>query len=72
MSADDIIRRFVFHPADTPQRRQAHEDIHTACLDLALSLHTALPAGAEKQAALYRLEEVTFWATASIASQPKE
>lgn len=35
-------------------------------------LHTEVPAGAEKQAAMFRLEEVMFWAIAAIARQPKE
>lgn len=71
-SADDLIRRFTFHPADTAARVQAHEDIRSMCLELALSLHSVLPAGAEKQAAMFRLEEVMFWANTAIARQPKE
>ncbi|MGW1801667.1 Acb2/Tad1 domain-containing protein [Streptomyces sp. NPDC001984] len=71
-AADDVIRRFTFHPADTDERRQAHEDIRSACLELALMLHTELPAGAEKQSAMFRLEEVMFWANAAVARQPKE
>ncbi|REE61454.1 hypothetical protein BX257_4032 [Streptomyces sp. 3212.3] len=72
MDAEEIIRRFTFHPADTVERRQAHEDVRTVCLDLALTLNAELPPGAEKQAALFRLEEVMFWANAAIARQPKE
>ncbi|MEU3342235.1 hypothetical protein [Streptomyces sp. NPDC006668] len=72
MTEADVIRRFTFHPADTDQRRQAHEDIWTACLQLALMLHNELPAGAEKQSAMFRLEEVMFWANAGIARQPRE
>ncbi|MFH8771996.1 hypothetical protein [Streptomyces sp. NPDC017958] len=72
MDAADIIRRFTFHPADTDERRQAHEDIRSACLQLALMLHNELPVGAEKQSAMFRLEEVMFWATAAVARQPRE
>ncbi|MFF3493749.1 hypothetical protein ACFYWS_20620 [Streptomyces sp. NPDC002795] len=72
MSAADVIRRFTFHPADTTARRQEHEDVRTMCLDLGLYLDEQLPAGAEKQAAMCRLEEVMFWANAAIARQPKE
>lgn len=72
MTAEEIIRRFTFHPADTTERRQAHEDIRSACLDMALMLHNMLPAGAEKQCAMVRLEEVMFWANAAIARQPRE
>ncbi|MEU4095509.1 hypothetical protein [Streptomyces sp. NPDC026673] len=72
MDAADVIRRFTFHPAVTDKRRQAHEDVRSGCLELALMLHNELPSGAEKQAALYRLEEVMFWANAAIARQPKE
>jgi hypothetical protein len=72
VDAADVIRRFTFHPADTDERHQAHEDIRSGCLDLALMLHNELPAGAEKQSAMFRLEEVMFWANAAIARQPKE
>lgn len=72
MTADEVIRRFTFHPANTAARVQAHEDIRSMCLELALSLHETLPPGVEKQAAMFRLEEVMFWANAAIARQPKE
>jgi hypothetical protein len=72
VTADDVIRRFTFHPADTAERVQAHEDIRSMCLDLALSLQQQLPEGAEKDAAVFRLEEAMFWANASIARAPKE
>ncbi|MET9412129.1 hypothetical protein ABZX90_41390 [Streptomyces sp. NPDC002935] len=72
MDAADVIRRFTFHPAETAERRQAHEDIRSGCLVLALMLHAELPAGAEKQAAMFRLEEAMFWATAAIARQSRE
>lgn len=68
----DIIRRFTDHPAATAGRVQEHEDIRSMCLDLALFLEDLLPAGAEKQAAIFRLEEAMFWANASAARQPKE
>jgi hypothetical protein len=68
----EIIRRFTYHPADTAGRVQVHEDIRSMCLELALSLDAVLPAGAEKQAAIFRLEEAMFWANASVARQPKE
>ncbi|MFF3378112.1 hypothetical protein ACFYXF_34815 [Streptomyces sp. NPDC002680] len=72
MNAAEIINRFTLHPADTAERRQAHEDVRSGCLELALMLHAELPAGAEKQAAMFRLEEVMFWADAALARQPKE
>lgn len=72
MNPAEIFNRFTHHPAATAERRQAHEDLRSVCLELALALDSALPAGAEKQAALFRLEEVMFWANAAIARQPKE
>ncbi|MFK0106455.1 hypothetical protein [Streptomyces sp. NPDC091217] len=71
MTEADVIRAFTSPPAVTGDRRQAHADIQTACLQLALMLHNELPAGAEKQSAMFRLEEVMFWATAGIARQPQ-
>ncbi|MFD3456839.1 hypothetical protein ACFWVC_32270 [Streptomyces sp. NPDC058691] len=72
MSADEIIHRFTSRPTGTSQHRQAHEDVGSVCLETALTLDQLLPAGAEKQAALFRLEEVMFWADAAVARQPKE
>lgn len=72
MSAAEIINRFTFHPAGTAERSQAHEDVRSLCMELALTLDSLVPDGAEKQAALFRLEEVMFWANAGIARQPKE
>jgi len=71
LTETDVIRRFTYYRAETDERRQVHEDIRTACLQLALLLHNEVPAGAEKQSAMFRLEEVMFWATAGIARQPK-
>jgi hypothetical protein len=71
-AAADIIRRFTHHPPTTAARAQAHEDVRSMCLDLALFLHEALPDGAEKQAAIFRLDEVQFWANAALARHPKE
>lgn len=31
MTRDDINHRFEFHPADTYQRRHAHESVRTLC-----------------------------------------
>ncbi|MGW1625787.1 Acb2/Tad1 domain-containing protein [Streptomyces sp. NPDC002172] len=72
MTEADVIRRFTFHPAEVTERRQAHEDIRSGCLQLGLLLHNELPGGAEKQSAMFRLEEVMFWATAAVARQPRE
>lgn len=66
MDVNDLENRFSFHPADTEERKQAHETVRADCLTLAGLLDT-LPAGREQALALTKLEEVTFWANAAIA-----
>lgn len=67
MRADDITNRFSFHPADTEEKRAAHEHIQARCRELAHELNEALPEGREKSTAITKLEEVMFWANAATA-----
>lgn len=69
MTRDDINHRFEFHPADTYQRRHAHESVRTLCRTLAQHLNDVLPEGRDKDLALEHLEDVMFRANASIARQ---
>jgi hypothetical protein len=70
--ARDIENRFTFHPATTPDRRAAHETVRHDCRVLAEHLDDILFEGREKELAIQKLEEVMFWANASLARQEEE
>jgi hypothetical protein len=67
MAVDDLENRFKFHPADIPERQEAHHQVRSACLALAQIMNYQLKDGREKSLAITKLEEVMFWANASIA-----
>ena len=69
MDLTDIANRFDFHPADTPERQKAHENVRHMFKQVALNLNAWLVEGHEKSLAVTRLEEAMFWANASIARQ---
>jgi hypothetical protein len=71
MVSDDLDNRFNFHPAATAERRDAHERVRDLCGELAHELNNLLPDGREKSVVVTRLEEVMFWANASLARQPE-
>lgn len=71
MTPEDIDNRFNFHPADTDIKRLAHEAVRGHCRWLAHWLNEALPEGREKALAITKLEEVMFWANASLARYPE-
>lgn len=65
----DIQHRFMFHPADTPERVAAHEATREQFRELALAMGEQLPPGRELSLCLTSLEEGLFWANAAIARQ---
>lgn len=67
MGTIDIDDRFRFHPADTDDKRKAHEYVRETLRVVAHRLDEELPAGREKSLALTKLEEAMFWANAAIA-----
>lgn len=71
METADLDNRFMYHPANTEQRQEAHEWIRDNCLALAHTLNRDLPEGREKSLAITKLEEVMFWSNASIARSPE-
>ena len=71
MAPEDLQNRFAFHPATTQDRQEAHQDVRDMCLTLANELNERLVDGREKSLAITRLEEVMFWANASIARPPQ-
>lgn len=67
----DLANRFAYHPAPTPGRQEAHEDIREVCGHLADFLNQVVPEGREKDIAMTRLEETMFWSNAGIARKPE-
>lgn len=59
----------MYHPANTQERRDAHESVRDLCTQLALNLNDIVPEGREKSLVMTTLEEVMFWANAAIARQ---
>lgn len=64
---EDLERRFAFHPADTPVKRDAHELVRTRHLQLANELDATIPDGREKSLAITALEQSMMWSNAAIA-----
>jgi hypothetical protein len=70
IEAEDIRRRFAFHPADATTGPQ-HDQVRDACYDLAEELNDLLPDGREKSLAITNLEQTMMWANAAIARAPR-
>lgn len=70
ITADEIERRFSYHPANTPERREAHERVRAAAKELGHALNALLPAGRDAATAFTKLEESMFWANAALARTP--
>lgn len=69
MNPDDIFNRFTSHPATTEETQNAHTSVRQKCYELAEFLNDLLPESREKSLAVTHLEEVMFWANASIARE---
>ena len=63
----DLVNRFGFHPADTAEKREAHAQIRSAFLKMALLVNATLPPGREKTICLAYLEEGCRAANAALA-----
>lgn len=66
MKQEDIENRFTYHP---PKERQPEMYVHIREMakTYAHELNELCPEGREKELAMTHLEEVVFWANASIA-----
>ncbi len=66
MTKVDINNRFTYH-APTGAQPEQYDHIRSLARGVAHELHDLLPEGREKSLASTHLEEVVFWANASIA-----
>ena len=66
IGANDLANRFTYHSPDE-ERAKKHAHIREQCFSLSNLLDSYLPDGREKSLAITKLEEVMFWANASIA-----
>ena len=68
LTHDQLAHRFQFHPADSDNRREAHQRVREACLEAADELVAATGAPCREQSlAVTKLEEAMYWANAAIA-----
>lgn len=63
----ELADRFDFHPADTPERQQAHNHVRVVCLGVAQDLNSTLPPSREASLALTAIQEAMMWANAALA-----
>lgn len=66
LTREELDRRFTYHPPKEGQPEK-YEIIRGDAKGLAVLLISACPASRELSLALTKLEEVVFWANASIA-----
>ena len=66
MEQTDLDNRFKWHDVDEIQMTRM-DGLRSACLTLATAINTMFPDGREKSLAITKLEEVMFWANASIS-----
>lgn len=66
MEKSDIEKRFTYH-APKDGQAQKYEALRNAAKDFAGMLNIYCPESREKSLAVTHLEEVVFWANASIA-----
>jgi hypothetical protein len=70
ITSDELKRRFNYHPADTEDKAERHEQVRGVCLDAADQLVTLTgPPTREQSLAITALEEAMFWANAAIARE---
>jgi hypothetical protein len=72
MTLEEIRSRFDYHPPMDEATVHMHEHVRRICKDAATALNAILPKGREHSLAMTHLEEVMFWANASIARYKEE
>jgi hypothetical protein len=68
ITRQQLEHRFQFHPADTEEKKVAHETVREVLLEAADQLVDVTGAPTREQSlAITKLEEAMFWANAAIA-----
>lgn len=68
LSKDELAHRFQFHPADSDNKKGAHERVRKVLLEAADEIVELTGAESREQStAVTKLEEAMFWANAAIA-----
>ncbi len=66
MDNRELIKRFTHHPPK-PGQIDKYEEIRTMAFGMSTKINQVCPDSREKSTAITKLEEVVFWANASIA-----
>lgn len=67
---DELARRFNYHPPDTNDKVERHQQVREVLLDAADSLVSLTgPPSREQSLAVTHLEEAMFWANGAIARE---
>lgn len=66
MTIEEIIRRFTYHPP-TPDGAKTMTALRGKVCDLAMEIAATCPDSREASLAITKLEEVAYWAIASLA-----
>jgi hypothetical protein len=68
ISREELEHRFQFHPADSMNKKEAHESVRRELLEAADVIVELTGAPSREQStAITKLEEAMFWANAAIA-----
>jgi hypothetical protein len=68
ISHDELAHRFQFHPADSDNKKEAHQAVRDCLLQAADEIVTLTGAASREQStAITKLEEAMFWANAALA-----
>lgn len=66
MNFSEIQNILAYHPADTPERVEAHKHVRAGATAMA-SVLADLPESREKSLAVTALQEMSMWANAAVA-----
>jgi hypothetical protein len=72
MDRKDLANRFTYHPPRGPGQAGKYEDIRNGALQISIMIDNLCPDSREKSLAITHIEEMVFWANASIARNEKK